>query len=70
MESRKKWYRLTYLQGRNSDTDTESGYVGTEGEGEGRINYAIEIDKSTLLCIRQVARRKLLCSQGAQLGVM
>ena len=28
-----KWYRRTYLQGRNRDTDEENGRVDT-GEGE------------------------------------
>ena len=31
-----KWYRLTYLQGRNRDTDTENGLVGM-GPGEGEV---------------------------------
>ena len=31
-----KWYRLTYLQGRNRDTEVENGHVDTEGEEEGK----------------------------------
>ena len=27
-----KWYRLTYLQGRNRDTDIENGRVDMAGE--------------------------------------
>ena len=27
-----KWYRWTYLQGRNRDTDIENGHVNTMGE--------------------------------------
>ena len=37
MESR-KWYQLTYLQGRNRDTDIEKIPVDTEGKGEGGKN--------------------------------
>ena len=33
MDSR-KWYRCTYFQGRNRDTDIENKHVGTVGEGE------------------------------------
>ena len=33
MDSR-KWYRCTYFQGRNRDTDVENKHVGTVGEGE------------------------------------
>ena len=27
-----KWYRLTYVQSRNSDTDVENKYMDTKGE--------------------------------------
>ena len=33
-----KWYRLTYLQGRNTATDVENGLVHTTG-GEGGMNW-------------------------------
>ena len=29
-----KWYKLTCLQGRNTDADIENRCVDTEGEGE------------------------------------
>ena len=29
-----KWYRWTYLQGRNRHVDVENGHVDTAGEGE------------------------------------
>ena len=35
-----KWYRWTYLQGRNRDTDIENGHVDPgEGAGEGGMNW-------------------------------
>ena len=34
----KKWYRRTYLQGRNRDTDVENRLVDTAGKGEGVMN--------------------------------
>ena len=33
--SLEKWYRWTYCQGRNRDTDFENGHVDIGGEGEG-----------------------------------
>ena len=30
-----KWYRWTYLQGRNTDADVENGCVNTEGREKG-----------------------------------
>ena len=41
-----KWYRLTYLQGRNRDTEVENGHVDTEGEEEGK-----QIGRLVLTCI-------------------
>ena len=36
MSDLEKWYRRTYLQSRNRDTDIENKYMGTkEGKGEG-----------------------------------
>ena len=34
-----KWYRRTYLQGRNRDAYVEDGYVDTVGQGEGGMNW-------------------------------
>ena len=39
----KKWYRLTYLQGRNRDTEVENGYVDTGREAEGGTNWETRI---------------------------
>ena len=38
MSSLEKWYRRTYLQGKNTDADVENGFVDTVGEGEGGTN--------------------------------
>ena len=32
------WYWLTYLQGKNTDTDVENGLENTAGEWEGGTN--------------------------------
>ena len=58
MES-KKWYRWTYLQGRNRDTDVENGLVETAEEQKGGTNWESSIDKYTLRCIKQRASRKI-----------
>ena len=34
-----KWYRWTYLQGRNRDADVENRHVVTVGTGEGETNW-------------------------------
>ena len=39
-----KWYRWTYLQGRNRDAYVENGYVDTVGQGEGGMNWEIRTD--------------------------
>ena len=45
MESKKKWYRLSYLQTKNRDTDVENKHVDTKGErGGGGMNWEIDID--------------------------
>ena len=38
-----KWYRWTYLQGRNRDTEVENGYVDTGREAECGTNWEIRI---------------------------
>jgi len=35
-----KWYRRIYVQGRNRDTDTENGLVGTEEREGGQAGRA------------------------------
>ena len=47
-----KWYRWTYLQGRNRDVDIENGDADTVGEGEGGTNWEIRIDIYTLPCVK------------------
>ena len=49
-----KWYRSSYLQSRNNDTDIENKCTDTKGEREGGRNWEIEIDTYTLLilCIK------------------
>ena len=45
----KKWYRWTYLQGGNRDTDVENGQADPEGEGEGGTNWESRIDIYTYM---------------------
>ena len=51
-----KWYRWSYLQSRNRDTDVENKRMDTKGEngGGGGMNWEIGIDIYTLLilCIK------------------
>ena len=47
-----KWYRSTYLQGRNRDMDIENRHVDIEGEGEGGTNWEIGFDINTLPCVK------------------
>ena len=45
--NQEKWYRGTYLQSRNRDTDVENKCMATERGGR---NWEIRNDKDTLLC--------------------
>ena len=54
-----KWYRWTGLQGRNRDADVENKRMDTKGGtwgggagGGGGMNWEIEIDMYTLICIK------------------
>ena len=47
-----KWYRWTFLQGRNRDIGVENGHVDTWGEGEGGTNWEIRIDIYTVPCVK------------------
>ena len=47
----KKWYRLSYLQNRNRDTDIENKCTDTKGGREGGMNWEIEVDIYTLLIL-------------------
>ena len=53
-----KWYWWAYLQARNRDTDIESRFVGTAGEGEGGTNWESSIDVHTLPTVKQIASER------------
>ena len=55
-----KWYRWTYLQGRNGDMDVGKQLVDTVGEEESGTNGESSIDIYTLPCVKQIAGKKLL----------
>ena len=61
-----KWYRLTYLQSRNTDTVVENKLTDTKGGRVGGMNWEIGIDIYTLLipCIKEIANENLLYSTG------
>ena len=70
-----KWYRSTYLQGRNRDVDIENGHVDTVGEGDGGTNWEIGIDIYILPCVKYIASRNMLLrtcykAQEAQLSAL
>ena len=44
-----KWYRWTYLQGRNRDTDVENKLMDTKGGREGGMNWESGIDIYTTM---------------------
>ena len=46
-----KWYRWTYLQSRNRDTDVESKPYGCQGRKRGEMKWEIGIGVHSLLCI-------------------
>ena len=50
----KKWYRWSYLQRRNRDTEVENKHMDTKGVGRDVMNWEIGIDIYTLLilCIK------------------
>ena len=48
-DSKKKWYKWTYLQTRNRLTDIENKFMVTKGERE---EEEFEINRYTLLCIK------------------
>ena len=61
-----KWYRRTYLQSRNRDTDVENKRMDTKGEREGGRNWEIGIGTYTLLilCIKWITNENILHSTG------
>ena len=58
MESKKKWYRLIYLQGKGIDADIENRHVDLGGG----LNWEIGFDVYTLSCAKQINGRNLLYS--------
>ena len=46
-----KWYKCTYLQGRNGDTDVENGHLDG-GWGAKGINWEVGTDICTLPCVK------------------
>ena len=47
-----KWYKWTYLQSRNRDTDIENKHMDTKERKRGGMNWEIGIDIYTLLYIK------------------
>ena len=47
-----KWYWLTYLQGRNGDSDIENGLMDTVGEGESGTNWENNTNIYTLPSVK------------------
>ena len=59
------WYRWSYLQSRNRDTDAGNKCMDTEwGVGGGGRNWEIGIDIYAPLCIKQITEENLLYSTG------
>ena len=46
-----KWYRSTYLQGRNGNAGGENRFVDTVGEGDSGTNGGSSITVYTLPCV-------------------
>jgi len=62
-----KWYRGTYLQSRNRDTDVENKHTDTVVEGRGSGMYweiGIGIYTLLILCIKYMTNENLLYSTG------
>ena len=62
-----KWYRSSYVQSRNRDTDIENKCMDTKGErGWGGRNWQIGIDIYTLLLlsIKQITNENILYTTG------
>ena len=59
-----KWYRWSYLQSRNRETEVQNKCIDTEGRGG--ANWEIGIDTYTplILHIKQITNEKLLYSRG------
>ena len=61
-----KWYRRSYLQRRNRDTDLENKCMGIKGKRRGGRNWEFGTDKYTLLilCTKQTTNESLPYSTG------
>ena len=60
-----EWYRWTYLQGSNGDTDIQNRLVDTVGEGEGGMNWENNMQTYTLPYVKQIASGNVLCDTGS-----
>ena len=56
---------MNYLQGSNRDAYTESRPAGTEGEGEGGMNWESGIETYTLPYVKLIASGNLLYYAGS-----
>ena len=56
--------QMNLLAKQNRDTDIENKRLDTQGRKGGGMNWKIEIDIYTLLCIKQIANEILLYSRG------
>ena len=59
-----KWYKWTYLQSRNRDTDVENEHMNTREESGSEMNMVIGIDIYTLLCLKQIFNVTLMYNTG------
>ena len=61
-----KWYRWSYLQNRNRETDVEDKHMDIKRGRGSEMNWEIKIDIYTLLilCIKYITNKNLLYSTG------
>ena len=61
-----KWYRWSYLQSRNGDTDVENKCMDIKGGKGGRMTWETGLDVYTLviLCVKQIINENLQYSTG------
>ena len=64
MESKKKWYKWTYLQNRNRLTDLEKDWPLPGRRGKGGIVREFENNMYTLLYLKWITNKDLLYSTG------
>ena len=63
------WYKCTYLQSRNRDTDREQTYEQQVGKGGG-MNWETGMDIYTRLCIKEITNENQLYNPGTLLNVL